>query len=195
MGYKQLTMRIEQHRDRVISRIKQAISQSGVNLSAIPADQQERLVNTLGDSMLFELDAILDGMGATTPTATATESNTPATLAADEPHVEQVLWEGRPFLSLTERYVVTTDRIRLFSGLLSKDVENIELVRLQDVDYHQGLSERVMGIGDITLRSEDANDPVALLNNVKDPEQVSAIIRKAWVDARKRYGVQFRQQM
>ena len=66
MGYKQLTMGIEQHRDRVISRIKQAISQSGINLSAIPADQQERLVNTIGDSMLFELDAILDGMGAAT---------------------------------------------------------------------------------------------------------------------------------
>ena len=105
-------MGIEQHRDRVIVRIKQAISQSGVNISAIPADQQERLVNTLGDSMLFELDAILDGMGATTPTATAAaaataaSSSAPATLAANEPHVEQVLWEGRPFLSLTTRLIM-----------------------------------------------------------------------------------------
>ncbi|NJM41832.1 MAG: hypothetical protein HC853_14265 [Anaerolineae bacterium] len=41
-------MGIEQHRDRVIGRIKQAISQSGVNTSAIPAEQLDRLVNSIG---------------------------------------------------------------------------------------------------------------------------------------------------
>jgi hypothetical protein len=146
--------------------------------------------------MLFEFDAILDKMSAATTTATAASlSDEPATLTTGEVHEEQVLWEGRPFLSLTERYVVTTDRIRLFSGLLSKGVENIELVRLQDVDYTQGLSERVLGIGDISLRSADASDPVTMMNNVHDPEGVSAIIRKAWLDARKRYGVRFREEM
>jgi hypothetical protein len=34
-----------------------------------------------------------------------------------------------------------------------------------------------------------------VMNNVKDPEQVSQIIRKAWLDARKRYGVRFREEM
>jgi Bacterial PH domain len=188
-------MGIEQHRDRVIGRIKQAISQSGINMSAIPADQQDRLVNTIGDGMLFEFDAILDAMSAAATTTTAAPSTDPAALATSDTHDEQVLWEGRPFLSLTERYVLTTDRIRMFSGLLSKGVENIELVRLQDVDYTQGLSERVLGIGDIALRSADASDPVTMLNNVKDPEQVSALIRKAWLDARKRYGVRFREEM
>ena len=191
-------MGIEQHRDRVIGRIKQAISQSGINLSAIPTDQQDRLVNTISDGMLLEFDAILDAMHANAASAAPSSlaaTSTDGAAAQAETHEEQILWEGRPLLSLTERYVVTTDRIRLFSGLLGKNAENIELVRLQDVDYHQGISERVLGIGDITLRSEDANDPVAVLNNVKDPEQVSAIIRKAWLDARKRYGVQFRQQM
>ena len=191
-------MGIEQHRDRVIGRIKQAIAQSGINLSAIPADQQDRLVNTISDGMLLEFDAILDAMHANASSAAPSSlaaTSTDGAAAQAETHEEQILWEGRPLLSLTERYVVTTDRIRLFSGLLGKNAENIELVRLQDVDYHQGISERVLGIGDITLRSEDANDPVAVLNNVKDPEQVSAIIRKAWLDARKRYGVQFRQQM
>ncbi len=189
-------MGIEQHRDRVIGRIKQTILQSGVNISAIPVDQQDRLVNSIGDGMLFEFDAILDAMGAAEATSqTAAQSTTPAALATSETHEEQVLWEGRPFLSLTERYVVTTDRIRLFSGLLSKGVENIELVRLQDVDYTQGLSERVLGIGDIALRSADASEPVTTMNNVKDPEQVSQMIRKAWLDARKRYGVRFREEM
>jgi hypothetical protein len=187
-------MGIEQHRDRVIGRIKQAISQSGVNVTAIPAEQLDRLVNTIGDGMLFEFDAILDKMSAAATTS-AVSSDEPATLSTGQIHEEQVLWEGRPFLSLTERYVVTTDRIRLFSGLLSKGVENIELVRLQDVDYTQGLSERVLGIGDIALRSADASDPVTVMNNVQDPEGVSAIIRKAWLEARKRYGVRFREEM
>jgi hypothetical protein len=63
------------------------------------------------------------------------------------------------------------------------------------VDYTQGLSERVLGIGDIALRSADASDPVTVMNNVQDPEGVSAIIRKAWLEARKRYGVRFREEM
>jgi uncharacterized membrane protein YdbT with pleckstrin-like domain len=88
--------------------------------------------------------------------------------------------------------VLTNDRIRLFNGVVGRRVENVELIRLQDIDYHQGVSERLFGIGDIYLRSVDASDPLVTLRNVHDPEAVTSAIRKAWLDARKRRGVVYR---
>ena len=194
-------MGIEQYRDRVAARVKQAMAQSGVDLSTVPADQQDRLVNVITDNMLFEFDAVLsDGHAqsanaanlaatASTPASTAASSS-PAEAHADE--TEHIVWEGRPFLSLGVRYVVTSDRIRIFDGLVSRTVENIELMRVQDIDYHQGVSERIFGIGDITITSKDATVPTVMLNNVKDPEVVANTIRTAWIEARKRRGVAFR---
>jgi hypothetical protein len=179
-------MAIENHRERVSARVRQAITQSGVDLSALAPGQEERLVNTVTDGVLLELDALLSEAAPAMPDA----------LSADPAHAEeQTLWAGRPFLSIGEYYVITDDRIRLFTGLFSRRVENVELVRLQDVDYHQGVSERIFGIGDIYLHSADASDPTITLKNVKDPEAVADIIRKVWLAARKKYGVRFREEM
>jgi hypothetical protein len=191
-------MGIEQNRERVVARIRQSIKQSGVDVSSLSADEQDRLVNTIADHMLLEFDSMLDAVISKQVDSSAASSvagQTSGAAAAADTHEEQVLWEGRPFLSINERYVVTTDRVRLFRGLLSKQVENLELVRLQDVDYHQGMSERLFDIGDITLRSADASDPTVVLNNIRDPEKVQGIIRRAWLDARKKYGVLFREEM
>jgi hypothetical protein len=53
----------------------------------------------------------------------------------------------------------------------------------------------MFNIGDITLRSADASRPEVILRNVANPTQVHEVIRRAWLDARKRYGIQFREQM
>ena len=184
-------MGIEQYRDRVLSRIQQAVTQSGVDLSSVPETEQSRLRGAIADGMLLELDSLLDEAMPKAPP----EPGAASTASADTSHAEEILWQGRPFLSLINFYVVTSDRVRVFTGLLSKDAENVELVRVQDVDYHQGVSERLLNIGDITLHSADPSDPKITLHNVRDPERVSGIIRAAWLAARKRYGVRFREEM
>jgi hypothetical protein len=185
-------MGLEQYRERVTARIVQSVRQSGVNLDIVSADEQQRLIQALVDGMLLEIDAMLDDVA---PAVTEQGPLTPAPAAVPGVHEEQVLWQGRPFLSLTESYVLTTDRIRIFRGMLSKSAENIELVRLQDVDYRQHVGERMLNIGDVMLYSADASDPAAVLRNVSDPEKVQEIIRRAWLDERRRYGVVFREEM
>lgn len=182
-------MNIEQYRERVSARIRQAVQQTGIDVSTLPADAQDRLINTIADNMLLEFDKMLSE--AEQAGAQPATSATPAQTEVDDA-VEQILWEGRPFMSLGERYMLTNDRIRIFNGLVGRSVENIELIRLQDIDYHQGVSERIFGIGDIYLHSVDASDPIATLRNVHDPETVTTAIRKAWLDARKRRGVVYR---
>ncbi len=91
--------------------------------------------------------------------------------------------------------MITSERIKIVKGMLSRDIENFELIRIQDIDINQGVSERVLGLGDITVRGQDASKPIVELRNISKPEEVYELLRKAWIDPRKRYGLQFREYM
>ena len=186
-------MGLEQYRERVTARIAQAMQRSGVDLSALSAGDRQRLIDSIGDGVLLEFDAMIDDLVPATQQQAQTLSASQGLPAAAAE--EEIVWQGRPFLSLLESYVVTTERVRIFRGLLSRTVENLELVRLQDVDYRQGISERMLNIGDVTLRSADPSNAVLELRNVANPEQVQEIIRRVWLDARRRHGVLFREEM
>jgi hypothetical protein len=177
-------MKIDNIRAQVTANIWQAIVQSGVDLSAVPKEQQEKLVGNIADSLMITVDKMLDDA---TPVKKAEQP-------VDE-HGEQVLWEGRPFLSLVEYYVLTSERLKIRQGLLGRDIENFELIRVQDIDFTQGVSERILGIGDITIHGQDASGPTLVLRNVPKPAEVYEILRRAWLEARKRYGLQFREYM
>ena len=174
-------MTLEQNRARVVAAVWQAIAQSGVDLSSVPRDQQDRLVAAIADSLLPSVYQMLDVVAPR--------------VSAEVSGEERVLWEGRPFLSITERYVLTTERVRIYRGLIGRNIDDIELVRLQDIDFTQNAGERIFGIGDIHLRGADPSTPEVTLRNVHQPEEVRELIRRAWLDARKRYGVSFREQM
>ena len=87
------------------------------------------------------------------------------------------------FLSLVEHYVLTSERIKIIRGMVSRGVENFELIRMQDIDLKQGISERVMGIGDIIIRGQDPSSPEVVLRNISKPEEVYETLRRAWLDA------------
>ena len=176
-------MSIEQTRAQVIGSVWQAIAQSDVDLSSVPYDQQEKLVAKIADSVMIAIDAMLDE-----------EQTQPVEQPVDDTE-ETVLWEGRPFLSLVESYILTSERIRLTKGLFSRQFENFELIRVQDLDVKQGLNERMLGIGDITIRGQDPSDPEIVLRNVHKPNDVYEILRKAWLASRKKHGLQFREFM
>ena len=177
-------MSIEQTRAKVIASVWQAIAQSKVDLASVPQAEQEKLVSKIADTAIVTMNDLLDEI----PT---TELPGPEGEVADE----LTLWKGRPFLSLVETYVLTSERIKIVKGLLSRDIENFELIRVQDIDISQGVSERIFGVGDITLRGQDASKPTIVLRNISNPEEVYETIRKAWLEARKRYGLQFREYM
>lgn len=177
-------MSIDNIRAKITASVWQAIAQSGVDISAVPNDQQEKLVSAIADNLMVAVNNMLD--------------ESPAVKEIEEQideHGEQVLWEGRPFLSLVEYYVLTSERIKIRQGLLGRDIENFELIRIQDIDYKQGMTERIFGIGDINIKGHDASDPHIVLRNVSKPELVYETLRRAWLDARKRYGLQFREYM
>jgi uncharacterized membrane protein YdbT with pleckstrin-like domain len=81
--------------------------------------------------------------------------------------------------------------VRIVTGILGKDREDINW-RIQDIDRSQGVTERMLGIGDIEIRSHDPSSELAVLRNVRDPDAVNEILRRAMLEARKnsRYTIQ-----
>lgn len=182
-------MSLPEMRAKVKASIWQAVAQSGVTLSGVPQADIDRLVGAITDGVLKEMDDFL-GQASGQPAAVL---KGPVDEGDDE--AETVLWEGRPFLSLSVHYRITSERVRITEGILGKDREDIELVRVQDIDISQGVSERMLGIGDIHIRSHDPSNPVTALNNVSNPTEVHEILRRAVLKARKKYNVSFREQM
>ena len=52
-------MTIEQIREQVKASVWQSVAQSGVNLSSVPQDQQEKLVGTIADNVLVTVNLSL----------------------------------------------------------------------------------------------------------------------------------------
>jgi len=185
-------MTIDQIRDAIKSRIWQAIASSGVSVAAIPKADLEKLVDQIAREVLLGVDEVIDPAPAIPELKTAAPVAAAIGAAASE---EKLLWEGRPFLSFVERYSVTSERVRIVTGLLGRDHEDIELVRVRDVDWKQGISERIFGIGDIFLNTADPTRPQAVLRNVKHPEVVHETVRRAMLEVRKKYHVIFEQEL
>ena len=178
---------LEQIKVKARERIWKSLAQSGTPIQSMPQEELELLVNAILDGVLVLIDEALEDAGlpgrGRDALADALESE------------EKVLWEGRPFLSVLTHYQITTERVRIIRGLLGKDRDDIELIRIQDIDLKQGITERILGVGDIIIRSADPSMPKAVLNNVKEPEQVHETLRRAMLHARKRFRYSVQEEM
>jgi len=74
-------------------------------------------------------------------------------------------------------YVVTNQRVMIEQGILSKSVNEIDLRYVDDSQFFQGLPDRILGIGNVTLISTDKNTPTYMLRSVRDPRAVRELIR------------------
>ncbi|MCG3211171.1 MAG: hypothetical protein FOGNACKC_04809 [Anaerolineae bacterium] len=175
---------LSEMQSRLKASVWRAIAQSGVDVSGLPQDQLDKLVQLITTNVLTEIDSTL-----TESVASGGPVNDP------DDDDEKVLWEGRPFLSLSTYYIITSERVRIVEGIFGKERRDIELVRIQDIDHKQNLTERTLNIGDIFIASHDRNDPHVVLNNVPNPTEVHEILRRATLSARKKYNVGFREEM
>ncbi len=179
-------MSIEKVEARMKANIWKAIAQNELDLSCLDKEAQNGLIEVVTAAALLELDHDIDE---------SIGDSRPATVALLDDDKEDILWEGRPFMSVTRYYIVTDERIRISEGFLGKTYENIELVRIQDVDYSQTMSERVLKIGDINIHSHDTSHPAIILENVKNPASLYEILRRAVLAARKKHNFSYREEM
>jgi membrane protein YdbS with pleckstrin-like domain len=86
-------------------------------------------------------------------------------------------------------YVVTTQRVRVISGLLSKDISEIELFRVKDTSVHQSFFLRLFGLGTITVVSGDERHPRLVLAAVPNAVALRERLRSEVMALRQRFGV------
>ena len=176
-------MNKDQIRDTVNRTFYSSLEESGTEINALPPGQLQAIVRAISDSIY----AVMEGL----------EEESPATgpLVADsEETSEAVLWSGKPLLTIGERYELTSQRLRIFRGVFSRNVDEIDLVRVRDTKVKQHLGERMAGVGDVTIISTDKINPEVILQNVKNPMEVRETIRKAYLAEQERRGLRYREE-
>lgn len=78
----------------------------------------------------------------------------PGPLLALIPLAVALVWFAARYAKwATTNFVVTTDRLIYRSGVLAKHGKEIPLERLNDISFHQGVWERIIGAGDLMIES------------------------------------------
>ena len=93
------------------------------------------------------------------------------------------------YLVASTRYRLTTQRLFAETGLIAKNLEEVELFRVKDVTLRQGVLDRLLGVGTVTVLSTDDTAPELALAGVRDPLAAKEALRTAFRAARQREGL------
>jgi membrane protein YdbS with pleckstrin-like domain len=134
------------------------------------------------------------------------------------PLEEEVIWEGRPtwkawalrwiagwvllplivgiFLLVpvwlrtrSTRWKLTSRRIEIETGFLSKRVDTLELWRVRDVEFQQSLIDRMVGVSCISITAHDGSSPVLEVRGAPGDRGVYDRLMSALMLARQQRGV------
>lgn len=79
------------------------------------------------------------------------------------------------------------------SGLIGKDVEEIELLRVNDFSVTQSVMQRMLGIGTLIILSDDASSPQLPFNRIRKVQSVKDILRQAVRDEKIANNISYRE--
>ncbi|MBY0111870.1 MAG: PH domain-containing protein [Phycisphaerales bacterium] len=131
---------------------------------------------------------------------TSTDQN-PDTPTVKPAGPEEVVWSGTPsqwlnfwwylscvilipiaiwkFIELrSTAFTLTTQRIKLESGVLSKAYDQVELYRVKDTVLTRTLLQRMLGLGSIKMITSDPSQPELVFPSISDSENVREMIRQ-----------------
>ncbi len=75
------------------------------------------------------------------------------------------------------RYRLTNQRLVVESGLFSRGMVEVDLRSIDDLVFHQGPLQRLLGIGTVSVVSSDKASPRLQLLGVTDPRGTRELIR------------------
>lgn len=135
-------------------------------------------------------------------------SESPASPAPAPLPTETVLWEGAPsswqnfwwWLSIigipvaiwkhvvlrNTRIILTSQRLKIRSGVFTKQTEEIELYRVKDWTFRQPFLQRLLGFGEVLVVSSDRTAPEVAYSWLKDAASFAELLRTAVESVRDR---------
>jgi uncharacterized membrane protein YdbT with pleckstrin-like domain len=93
-----------------------------------------------------------------------------------------VFWQIVTFLIVMMRlqsttYTITNQRVMIERGMLSKSLNEIDLRSIDDTQFFQSFTGRLLGIGNVTLISSDKAFPTTVLQGIAKPRDIREMIR------------------
>lgn len=86
-------------------------------------------------------------------------------------------------------YRVTTERLTVTTGVLSRRTEELELYRVKDTALDQPFFLRLFGLGNVVLRTSDRSHPLVQLRAIREGRTLREEIRSHVEKLRERKGV------
>ncbi|HVP12037.1 MAG TPA: PH domain-containing protein [Phycisphaerae bacterium] len=78
---------------------------------------------------------------------------------------------------LSLRYRLTTQRLFIHKGIITRVTDQLELVRVDDVRLRQGIIDRIVNTGDVEVIGTDNTDPDITLESIQAPAEVAEALR------------------
>src|SRR6185503_16201258 len=78
---------------------------------------------------------------------------------------------------LSLRYRLTNHRLFTERGILSRQHDEIELIRVDDISVHQNLLQRLFGVGTVTVLSTDTSSPQLRMEGIARPIELKELLR------------------
>ncbi len=80
---------------------------------------------------------------------------------------------------MATRYVITTERLHIRRGILSKKTQETRIQRVQNVNTDQSFFERIMQVGTVDFDTAGSDDSEFRFVGVGNPEEVTRAVDRA----------------
>ncbi|GEP41829.1 PH domain-containing protein [Brevifollis gellanilyticus] len=90
-----------------------------------------------------------------------------------------LMWLIRWWVTKCTHYELTTQRLKISTGVLNRQLDELELFRVKDYAMDQPLALRLVGLGNLTLVTSDASTPTVAMRAIANVEDVREKLRTA----------------
>jgi uncharacterized membrane protein YdbT with pleckstrin-like domain len=81
---------------------------------------------------------------------------------------------------ITTTYTITDRRLNITRGIVSREVQQTRLERVQNVNFNQTVVQRALQVGDVDFDTAGSGDYDFSFDGVDDPEGVVGKVDEAW---------------
>ena len=97
---------------------------------------------------------------------------------------------GWPVLiNRTRRFKITNYRIDFERGLLTRRIDTLELWHVEDIRMHQSLLNRILGVGTLTVVSDDSTTPSLVIPGLSEPRKLFDLVKQRVISVKRQRGV------
>jgi uncharacterized membrane protein YdbT with pleckstrin-like domain len=100
-----------------------------------------------------------------------------------------ILVVAQPMLQKTLRYRITNYRIDFQRGLLTRQIDSLELWYVDHINFRQSILERMLGVGTIELTTDDERMPHLVMRSIPNGLQVFEHLKTSALAAKRQRGL------